>query len=207
MRRHFTMAGLPDKSQRLQRWDSTLTRMTRWEYLDKPLIIVFLRFKSEKQQKKQTLWPESASKLYRPSDRRLSAKSVSTFAERGCRVVSTTDPHGCILGFLDRNCYYFFQVASQLHSQGWVDPKHQLAPVYIYNLQRTLLIPPSKKKYSRRRGRCRMNSSYSSSERSINRPSNLADVSSILGAVNSISTTHTKLKNGTPYSNLGSGHW
>jgi hypothetical protein len=38
----------------------------------------------------------------RPSDRRLSAKVVPTFADRGCRVVSATDPHGRILGFLDR---------------------------------------------------------------------------------------------------------
>jgi hypothetical protein len=29
-----------------------------------------------------------------PSDRRLSAKLVPTFTERGCRVVSATDPHG-----------------------------------------------------------------------------------------------------------------
>jgi hypothetical protein len=28
-----------------------------------------------------------------PSDRRMSAKLVSTFADRGCRVVSATDPH------------------------------------------------------------------------------------------------------------------
>jgi hypothetical protein len=37
---------------------------------------------------------ESASELYRPSDRRLSAKLVPTLADRGCRVVSATDPHG-----------------------------------------------------------------------------------------------------------------
>jgi hypothetical protein len=36
-----------------------------------------------------------ASELYRPNDRRLSAKLVPTFADRGCRVVSATDPHGC----------------------------------------------------------------------------------------------------------------
>jgi hypothetical protein len=32
----------------------------------------------------------------------MSAKLVPTFADRGCRVVSATDPHGFILGFLDR---------------------------------------------------------------------------------------------------------
>jgi hypothetical protein len=59
---------------------------------------------------------------YRSSHRRLSAKLVPTFADRRCRVVSTTDPHGRILGFLDRSRYYFFQVAPQLYSQGRVDP-------------------------------------------------------------------------------------
>jgi hypothetical protein len=34
-------------------------------------------------QKKQAPWPESASELYQPSDRRLSAKLVPTFADRG----------------------------------------------------------------------------------------------------------------------------
>jgi hypothetical protein len=29
---------------------------------------------------------------------------------------------GSILGFLDRNPYFFFQVAPQLYSRGWVDP-------------------------------------------------------------------------------------
>jgi hypothetical protein len=37
---------------------------------------------------------QSASELYLPSDRRLSAKLVPTFADRGCRVVSATDPPG-----------------------------------------------------------------------------------------------------------------
>jgi hypothetical protein len=34
------------------------------------------------------------SELYRPSDRRLSAKLVPTLADRGCRVVSERNPHG-----------------------------------------------------------------------------------------------------------------
>jgi hypothetical protein len=33
---------------------------------------------------------------------RLSAKLVPTFADRGCNVVSVTDPYGRILDFLDR---------------------------------------------------------------------------------------------------------
>jgi hypothetical protein len=44
--------------------------------------------------KKQTPWLESASELYQPSDRQLSAKLVPTLADRGCHVVSGTVPHG-----------------------------------------------------------------------------------------------------------------
>jgi hypothetical protein len=57
------------------------------------------------------------------SDRRLTARLVPTFAGRGCRVVSVAeDPLGRDLGFLDRSRYFFFQVAPQLYSRGWVDP-------------------------------------------------------------------------------------
>jgi hypothetical protein len=63
--------------------------------------------------KQSTLWLSSA---------RLSAKLVPTFADRGYHVVSATDPHGRILCFLDRSRYYFFLVAPQLYSWGWVDP-------------------------------------------------------------------------------------
>jgi hypothetical protein len=35
-------------------------------------------------------------------------------ADIGCRVVSTTDPHGHNLGFLDRSRYFSIQVAPQL---------------------------------------------------------------------------------------------
>jgi hypothetical protein len=50
-----------------------------------------------------TPWPESASEPYRPRDCSLSEKLVPTFAERGCHVVSATNPYGLILGFLDRH--------------------------------------------------------------------------------------------------------
>jgi hypothetical protein len=43
-------------------------------------------------QKQQTPWPESVSEIYRPSDRRLSAKLVPTSADRGCHVVSMWIP-------------------------------------------------------------------------------------------------------------------
>jgi hypothetical protein len=53
---------------------------------------------------------------------RLSAKLVPTFEYLGCCVVSVTDPYGRILGLLDRSPYYFFQVALQFYSWGWVVP-------------------------------------------------------------------------------------
>jgi hypothetical protein len=71
---------------------------------------------------KQTPWTQSARQHYRPSDRRLSANLVPAFGDRRCRAVSVTDPYGHILGFLDQSRYFFFQVAPQLYSRGWVDP-------------------------------------------------------------------------------------
>jgi hypothetical protein len=71
---------------------------------------------------KKTPWPESASELYRQSDRRLSAKWLPTFAERGCHVVSVTDPYGRILGFSRQDPLLFYQIAPQLYSRGWVHP-------------------------------------------------------------------------------------
>jgi hypothetical protein len=67
---------------------------------------------------KKTPLSESASELCWPCDRRLSAKWLPTFTDRGCHVVGVTDPFGCILGFLDRNRYF----SIKLYSRGWVDP-------------------------------------------------------------------------------------
>jgi hypothetical protein len=55
---------------------------------------------------KQTPWSESASELYRLSDRRLSEKLVAAFEDRGCHVVSVTDPYCRILDFLERSRYF-----------------------------------------------------------------------------------------------------
>jgi hypothetical protein len=63
-----------------------------------------------------------ASELYWPSGHVLSAKLVPTFADKGCCIVSITDPCGRNLSFIDQSHYYFFQVASQLNSRSWVDP-------------------------------------------------------------------------------------
>jgi hypothetical protein len=51
-----------------------------------------MKYKKQKKNKLRGFSPKS--ELYRPSDRRLSAKLVPTLADRGCRVVSATNPHG-----------------------------------------------------------------------------------------------------------------
>jgi hypothetical protein len=66
-----------------------------------------------------TPWPESASELYRPSDRHLTVKLVPTLADRGCCVVSVTDPHRRNIGFLDRSHYCFFQILNCTHETEW----------------------------------------------------------------------------------------
>jgi hypothetical protein len=55
------------------------------------------------------VWSESTNELYRPSDRRLSAKLVPTFADRVCHVLSVTNPYGCNLDFLDQSRYFSFK--------------------------------------------------------------------------------------------------
>jgi hypothetical protein len=47
--------------------------------------------KNKSKKKKKTPWSVSMSELYQPSDRRLSAKLVPTFADRGCHMVSVMD--------------------------------------------------------------------------------------------------------------------
>jgi hypothetical protein len=71
---------------------------------------------------KQAPLPESANELYRPSDRRLLAKLVLTFADSGRHVVSVMNPCCRILGFLNKSRYFFFQAAPQFYSRGWVNP-------------------------------------------------------------------------------------
>jgi CBS-domain-containing membrane protein len=62
----------------------------------------------------KTSWPDYASELHIPRDGSLLAKLVPTFVDRGCHVVSVTDPHSRILGFVDRSHYLSFQTAPQL---------------------------------------------------------------------------------------------
>jgi hypothetical protein len=80
--------------------------------------------------KKQTIIKQNKLRgLYRPSDRRLSVTLVPTFADREYHVVSVTDSYGRILGFLDRSRSFFFQVAPQLYSRGWICSQ-ELWPLY-----------------------------------------------------------------------------
>jgi hypothetical protein len=79
--------------------------LERCELCITPLCNIFQRVAFRKV-KIKTPWSESASELYRLSDRRLSTKWLPTFADRGCRVVSVTDPYCRILGFLDRSRYF-----------------------------------------------------------------------------------------------------
>jgi hypothetical protein len=44
----------------------------------------------------------------------MSAKLVPTFADRGCHVVSATDPHGRILGFIDTEPLLFLPSSSSI---------------------------------------------------------------------------------------------
>jgi hypothetical protein len=53
--------------------------------------------------------------IERPS---LAGEVSANFVDRGCHVVSVTDPYCRILGFLDWSLYFFFQVAPQLYSRG-----------------------------------------------------------------------------------------
>jgi hypothetical protein len=64
-------------------------------------------FNNNNNNNNKTPWSEPASELYLTSDRRLSAKLLSTFEDRGCHVVSLMDPYGRILGFLDQSSYFF----------------------------------------------------------------------------------------------------
>jgi hypothetical protein len=60
----------------------------------------------------------SGSELQRPSDRGLLEKVMLTSADRGCRGVSATNPHGRIHGFLYR--FRYAQVAQIRQITNWL---------------------------------------------------------------------------------------
>jgi hypothetical protein len=83
-------------------------------------MILFLPSVQVQRNNHRTPWPESASELYRPNDRHLTAKLVPTFAERGCHVVSMTDTYNRFLRFLDLSRYFSFkQLLSCTHEAEW----------------------------------------------------------------------------------------
>jgi hypothetical protein len=45
-------------------------------------------------------------------------RQCQLFADRGCYVVSLTEPYGRILAFLDQSRYFFLQAAPRLYSRG-----------------------------------------------------------------------------------------
>jgi hypothetical protein len=58
-----------------------------------------------------------------PTERHpLVGKVSANFVDTGCSMVSSKDPYDRNLGFLDRSCYFFFQVPPQLYSRALVDP-------------------------------------------------------------------------------------
>jgi hypothetical protein len=67
------------------------------------------------------------------SDRRLSAKLVPTFVDRGCSVVSATDPYGRIFGFLDW-CIFIF-LSHKRDSEAQINVP---AVLYVRNLDRVV---------------------------------------------------------------------
>jgi hypothetical protein len=70
-----------------------------------------------------------------PSDRRLLANLVPTFADRGCHVVSMTDPYGRILGFLDRSSYFSSeQLLNCTHEAEWT-------PFHTHHFSENLVAP------------------------------------------------------------------
>jgi hypothetical protein len=58
---------------------------------------------------------------------------LSTFADRGCHVVSKMNPYAHIPGFLYWSRYFLFHVAPQLYSRGLVDPVPDLLLLIKYS--------------------------------------------------------------------------
>jgi hypothetical protein len=71
--------------------------------------------------KRDTPWPEFASELYRPSDRRLSVKLVPNYADRGCHAVSATEIEIFSPADMQRRFEetFYFHLQSKRISQSW----------------------------------------------------------------------------------------
>jgi hypothetical protein len=64
----------------------------------------FGNLKSHKKKQNSMVWVRE--RTIPTKRRRLSAKWLPTFADKGCHMVSVTDPYGRILDFLDRSRYF-----------------------------------------------------------------------------------------------------
>jgi hypothetical protein len=84
-------------------------KSTRDHYENQNVDKKIRRWTVDKQKLKRLRGLSLVLELYRPSDRRLSAKLVPTCADRGCQVVSVTDFYGRNLGFVDRSRYFSFK--------------------------------------------------------------------------------------------------
>jgi hypothetical protein len=79
-----------------------LSRQKRRTLLGNGSVNTFMRQRIHILQKNcrtKTPWSESASELYRPSDRRLSVKLTPTFSDRRCRAVGVTIYRAVFSGF------------------------------------------------------------------------------------------------------------
>jgi hypothetical protein len=112
------------------------------------ILFIFFRVALRRCQHLKAPRPECASELYRPSESRSSAKLEPTFVDRGCHVISVTDPYGRILWFLDWSRYFFFQVAPRVYSRGWADPVPDPGtltpkpPSYLSEIRLNIILPP-----------------------------------------------------------------
>jgi hypothetical protein len=101
-------------------------RLTRvWRGIVLPKVFMYiLRLHSILSTKKYSLVGfklrgfESASELYRSSDRRRSAKLLSTLVDRACHVVSATSLSDRNFDFLDLEPLLFLPIASQIVHEG-----------------------------------------------------------------------------------------
>jgi hypothetical protein len=70
------------------------------------------------QTKKQTPWSESASELYRPTDR----SDCQLVWIEGATWSAWRIPPAVFLGFIDRSRYFSIKLLLSLYSRGWVHP-------------------------------------------------------------------------------------
>jgi hypothetical protein len=102
-----------------------LKKCVTFRRVDDPFFVLFTPFMCSQTQSECFHITNNSVALVRARTERPSLVgevSVKFLRIEGWRVVSVTNSYGRILGFLNRSRYFFFQVAPQLYSRGWVDP-------------------------------------------------------------------------------------